>query len=63
MTAFTPEQEDRIREIAREEALAAAVAASRAQAAHASAGAIDRYRVSASEVAAFRDGSSQGPSV
>jgi hypothetical protein len=55
---FSLEQEKRLREIAREEAIAAIVAASRAQASHACAAIIDRYRVSASEVEAFLDGSS-----
>jgi len=58
---FTPKQEARLREIAREMAIAAVVSASRVQAAHACGEVIDRHRVSASEVAAFLDGSAEGP--
>lgn len=54
---FTEEQEARIRQIAREEAIKAVVAGSKVQASLACMPIIEAHRLSASEVAAFLDGS------
>lgn len=57
MTApFTPEQENRIREIAREEAVRVVIAASKVQAGHAACQLIDRYRVMPDELTASLSG-------